>query len=421
MSRARIAISAYRGTMSSGGLGGYLTPLTRELATRGYAVDLFVGPPYPDPLPWARVIRIPNERYWERQWSSAGGAPLDRERPWKILQPLRFFEFAVSRLGFFPETFSFSLRMAQRLCTELCRGVRYTLVHDVQTLGYGLLLLRALGLPCVATVHHPLSVDRRVALSRDRGLADVKGTLTFYPVRSQSRVARRIDALITSSEASVWELAESYQVEPGRIHNLGNGVDLPARGDPRAAPTEPELLFLGRCSDPNKGLEYLLRAMAELPDGINLHVLDGFPEHGPIRALAEMPELAGRVRFDGKLPRSELERRLRQASVLVVPSVFEGFGLPVVEALAVGTPVVATSAGALPEVVERAGAGLCVAPADPAALAKGIRETLADWTRLHRAALASRSRLEAEFGWSAVASRTLEVYQTARENRLANR
>lgn len=407
--------------MSSGGLGRYLVPLTRELAERGFEIDLFVGPPYPDPMPWARVIRLPNERYWERQWVSEPGAPVDHIDPWKILRPLNFYEYAVSCFGFFPETFSFSLRMARAVLDEVRAGVRYALVHDVQTLGYGLLWLRSLGLPCVSTVHHPLSVDRRISLAHDHSLSAVKGTLTFLPVRTQSRVARGIDAVITSSDASVRELEQSYRIEPARIFNVGNGVELPAEGTPRREPASPELLFLGRCSDPNKGLEYLLRALQQLPQEISLRVLDQLPDQGPIRALATAPDLKGRIRFDGKLPRAELEARLRQASVLVVPSLFEGFGLPAIEALAVGTPVVATRAGALAEVMRRAGTGHCVAPADSGALARGIRQVLESWPEAHAQALEARAHLEREFSWPGVVTRTLEVYQAAREHRLANR
>ena len=178
----RIAFSAYRGTMQSGGLGIYLHALTRELAALGFQIDLYVGPPYPDPLPWARTIRLPNEHYWARRFGENGRAPVSPARPGRIFEPLNFFEFFSTRFGFLPEMFAFSVRMARAVLGELRRGVRYDLVHDVQTLGYGLLWLRALGLPTVATIHHPLTIDRRFSLARDRCFRERIGSLTFHPV-----------------------------------------------------------------------------------------------------------------------------------------------------------------------------------------------------------------------------------------------
>ena len=119
-----------------------------------------------------------------------------------------------------------------------------------------------------------------------------------------------------------------------------------------------------------------------------------------------------RLRFDGKVPRAELEAALREATALVVPSLFEGFGLPAVEVLAAGTPLIASAAGALPEVVSRAGTGVLVRPADSGALAKGILSVLEDWEAHQRAAVAARERIEQQFGWPEVASRTLAVYET---------
>ena len=417
----RIAFGAYRGTMQAGGLGMYLYSLTRELAELGIEIDLYVGSPYPDPMPWLRVIRLPNEQYWGRKWGEGWTAPVDPAHPPGIFEPLNFYEFAVTRFGFLPEMFAFSMRMARAFLREVRHGTRYDLIHDVQTLGYGLLWLRALGLPAVATIHHPLTIDRRFSLARDRSFMDRKGSLTFHPVRTQARVAKRIDSIITSSEASVGELADGFGVDRARIHNVGNGVELPAPGARRPRPAETELLFMGRCGDPNKGLEFLLGALAELPDEVTLRVLDKPPlESQLMRQIADL-KLQERVVFAGKLPRAKLEETLRTTTALIVPSLFEGFGLPAVEALASGTPVIASRAGALAEVVTRAGAGTLVAPADPLALAAAIRELLADWEMQQAQALAARSRIEAQFGWPQVARRTLDVYRQVLESRRARR
>lgn len=407
----KVAFLAYRGSMQSGGLGIYLHALTRQLALLGVEIDLYVGPPYPDPMPWVNTIRIENPRFWDKKFQPGWFGFLP-DRPASIFRPLDFWEFLVTRFGFFPEPFAFSMRAARAVIAKLRAGTHYDLVHDVQTLGYGELWLRALGLPVVSTVHHPLTIDRRTSLARDRGFLDYKGSLTFHPVRSQARVARRLDAMITSSEASVDELERGFGVRRERIHNVSNGVDLPPPGAIRPRPERDELLFMGRGSDPNKGLEYLIEALAELPDHVTLRLFDDSP--GRLTAVRKKLDQLGvheRVRFDGKVPRDELLRALQGATALVVPSLFEGFGLPAVEALAAGTPIVASAAGALPEVVARAGTGVLVRPADSGALAKGILLVLHDWEAQQRAAVEARARIEEQFGWPEVAARTLGVYR----------
>jgi glycosyltransferase involved in cell wall biosynthesis len=407
----RLAFLAYRGNMKSGGQGVYLYALTRELAALGCQIDVFVGPPYPDPMPWARVFKLENQMFWGKRFDPKPGAFLDPERPWRIFRPLDFFEFAVTRFGFLPEPFAFSVRAARAVLRELRSGQRYHLVHDVQSVGYGLLYLQALGLPVVTTIHHPLSIDLRSSLSRDRTFAEMKGSLTFYPVRTQARVARRLAAVLTSSEASRSAIASDFGVRPERIHDVKNGVELAAPPVRRAKPAQPELLFVGRASDPNKGLEILLEALALLPHEVTLRVLDHLPELTPVERSLKALHLEERVRFSGKVSAESLTRAYCEAAVVVLPSLFEGFGLPAIEALAAGTPVVASRAGALPEVLGAAGTGRLVPVRDAPALAKAIAEVLEQWDDEHAQALAARARLEDTFGWRPTALRTRAVYE----------
>jgi glycosyltransferase involved in cell wall biosynthesis len=407
----RIAFLCYRGNMRSGGQGIYLHALTRELAELGCEIDVFVGPPYPDPMPWARVTQLENEMFWGKRFDKRRGAFLPQPDPFAILRPLDFFEFAVTRFGFLPEPFAFSVRAAGAVLRELRAGRRYDLVHDVQSVSYGLLFLQALGLPVVTTIHHPLSIDRRSSLARTRTFAERKGSLTFYPVRTQARTARRLAAILTSSEASRHAIVRDFGVRPERVHDVRNGVELPERPVRRARPAKLELLFVGRCGDPNKGLEFLLEAMALLPLDVGLRVLDYFPAFTALEKTLRALHLMGRVRFTGKVSSDELARAYRDAAAVIVPSVFEGFGLPAIEALAAGTPVVAARAGALPEVISDAGAGRLVPPRDPAALAKAIADLLENWDKAHTEALAARPRIEAVFGWRPTAERTLACYE----------
>ena len=413
MTPLRICFVAYRGNMRCGGQGIYLWFLARELARLGHRVDVLVGPPYPDPMPFAeRVSRLPNEQFWAAWFSRDRSHFVLRPSPARILAPLNFYELAASRMGFLPEPFAFSVRAFRALAAQLRAGERYDLVHDVQCLGWGVLGLRALGLPVVTTVHHPLTVDRRASFVRDESFRDAIGTMTFYPVGMQSFVARRIDALFTSSAASAAEIERDFGVDRGRIHMVANGVDTDLFcPDPAVAKSEDEILCVGRASDPNKGIHTLVEALARLPRRWSVTLVDDDHPDNTARKRARELSCADRLDIVGHVSTDELVRLYRRAALVVVPSRYEGFGLPAVEAMACGTPVVASAAGALPEVVGVGGGGVLVEPNDPVALAEGITELMKrPSTRAELSAL-GRKRVDAAYAWPRVAEATAEVYR----------
>ena len=411
----RIVFVAYRGNMRCGGQGVYLWFLARELARLGHELDVLVGPPYPDPMPFAHsVTHLPNEQFWagwfakDRAAMFAGGDPL------RVLRPLDFYELAASYLGFLPEPFAFSVRALRELGRRVAAGQRWDVVHDVQCLGWGILGIRALGLPVVSTIHHPLSVDRRASFVRDRNLREAIGTMTFYPIGMQSTVARRIERIFTSSEASAREIERDFGVRRERLRMVANGVDTELYSpDPAVARDPGEILCVGRASDPNKGIVTLVEAIARLPAGPRLTLVDDDHPDNEARKRARALGCADRVRITGRVPTEQLLHFYRRAALVVVPSRYEGFGLPAAEAMACETPVVATAAGALPEVVRTGGGGLLVPKDDPDALARGITELLERPER--RAELGARGRrgIVDAYSWPRIAAATAEAYVEA--------
>jgi glycosyltransferase involved in cell wall biosynthesis len=416
----RIAFAAYRGNMNCGGQGIYLWFLARELARQGHTVDVLVGPPFPAPMPFARSVEeLHDEQFWGKWFFSDRRNLLPRPDPLRVFSPLHFWELGASRMGFLPEPFAFSVRAFRSLAARLRRGERYDLVHDVQCLGYGLLGVRALGLPVVTTVHHPLSVDRRASFARDETLREALGTMEFYPVGMQAFVARRVDRMITSSDASARQIAHDFRVRPERLRMVGNGLDTELFcPDPSLPRSAGELLCVGRASDPNKGVRTLVAALARLPK-LRLTLVDDPSPHNAARGWARELGCEDRVSFAGRVSNEELVDLYRRATLVVVPSRYEGFGLPAAEAMACGTPVVASAAGALPEVVETGGGGMLVPPEDPEALAKAIA-TLVEQPEA-RAALGARApaRIDAAYSWRRVAERTADVYREVLAERAA--
>jgi glycosyltransferase involved in cell wall biosynthesis len=309
-------------------------------------------------------------------------ALLPRPDPLRIFEPLNFYELAASAFGFLPEPFAFSVRALRAIAARLREGARYDIVHDVQCLGWGLLGLRAMGLPLVTTVHHPLSVDRRASFIRDETFRDALGTMTFYPLGMQATVARRVERLFTSSLASAREIERDFGMDPRRIEMVANGVDTDLyRPDPAVARDPDEILCVGRASDPNKGVKTLIEALPALPREVFLTLVDDdHPENGA-RLRARELGCADRVRITGRVPVDELVALYRRAALVVVPSRYEGFGLPAAEAMACGE-----------------------------ALAAGIQRLLGDRRARNRLGDLGRQGVLAAYAWPRVAERTAAVY-----------
>jgi len=409
----RICFVSYRGNMQCGGQGVYLWFLARELVRLGHRVDVYVGPPYPDPMPFAsELTQLPNQGFWARWFARDYAGMLPAGNRLKLLSPLNFYELSMSFLGFLPEPFAFSCRAFSAMAAELRSGRRWDIVHDVQCLGYGLLGMRAMGIPVVSTVHHPLTVDRRASFVRDETLIEAIGTQQFYPIGMQSFVARHIDRVLTSSEWSARQIVRDFGVAAHRVTNVWNGLDTDLYSpDPSVEKSRAELVCVGRASDPNKGIKTLIAALARLPSHVRLTLVDDDHPDNQVFRWARQAGVHERLRVAGRVPTEELLHLYRRATLVVVPSRFEGFGLPAVEAMACGTPVVACRAGALAEVMKLGDGGVVVPRDDPDALAQGVLQLLEQPELRRDMSRRARSRVETHFSWVRVAQATVETYR----------
>lgn len=401
----KIAFLCYRGNPYCGGQGVYLYFLSREMARRGHEITILVGSPKPWPMPWARVIFIENLNLWGRK------KDLLPDPPWRIFRPLNFYELAVTRLGFFPEMLVFSLR-AFKILKELIISERIALIHDIQSLGYGLLFLKLSGRPLITTVHHPLTIDLQASLERNKSFKEKYYSLVFYPIGMQRRVIRYCDRIITSSQESAKEIQKAFHVAADKIRMVYNGIDADFFCPLHLSRKPNSLLFVGNTDDPKKGIKYLLEAMTFLPPHINLTIVDeGPPQKTYAADLVKKYSLTSRVIFTGKVSAEKLRLLYNTATLVVLPSLYEGFGLPAAEAMACCTPVIATNTGALPEVVGKEGAGLLVPSRNALALAQAIKEVVEDKKKAKIMGEVGRSRVEKLFTWGKIAEKTEAVYK----------
>jgi len=408
----RIALLTYRGNMYCGGQGIYAAYLAREWKRAGHDVHVIAGPPLPSLAPEIPLHVIPNENVF----GVPGRELARRTTPRALLQPLTLWELGVSRFGVFPEMQTFGLRLLLRW-RELQRRHRFDVVFDNQCLSWGLLGIRASGVPVVSVIHHPLHIDREADFAIDPSLVKKIRRTLYFPLAMQQLVAPRLDRIVTVSEASRREIERCFGIPEKEVRVVYNGTDTELfhpRPDQRV---EADLLFVGRTEDRKKGIGTLLRALALLPEAVTLKIVDGrIPPHGLVPRLIRQLGLAGRVILEQRwLEPEELVAQYSTARLAVVPSFFEGFGFPASEAMACGLPVVANAAGALPEVVGSDGrAGQLVAPRDPHALAAAIAELLADPARLAAMGRAARARVQTSFRWDDAAAQLVEVFEEVR-------
>ena len=407
----RICFLMYHGSMYSGGQGVYLYHLTRELARLGHDVHVIAGPPYPSMPPGVQIHGVESFSWFH--YLENRRHFLLRPNPWEFFYPLNLFELAASRASIGGLMFTFSLRAAAK-CLELSRRHRFDIVHDNQGLGLGLLLVKATGTPLVATIHHPLSIDRRNAVAQARGPIEKARRLVYYPIFTQEFVARRLDKIITVSEASARTVELAFNVPRDQMRVIHNGIDAETFRPLSIAKDPNNIIYVGNSEDRTKGASHLLRAFRLLRDTTPYHLT--FVDR-PRQELKLAPRLVSRyglgtrVRFTGRLVTEELVRHYNQAEMLVCPSLYEGFGLPAGEAMACGLPVSATTGGALPEVVEDGVTGILVPPGNAPALAEAMRTLMGDAELRRRMGQAGRERVLEKFSWRKAALETEAVYR----------
>ncbi|MEO9327876.1 glycosyltransferase family 4 protein [Gordonia aurantiaca] len=407
----RIALLSYRSKPHCGGQGVYVRHLSRELALLGHQVEIFSGQPYPE-LDQAAidagvtVTKVPSLGLYDEP-DPFRTPKLNEYRDW-----IDFIEVAQMWTASFGEPLTFSLRVA-RLLKE--RRDDFDIVHDNQCLGYGLLQIQKAGFPLIATIHHPITRDRTLAVKAAKGWRKITAWRWHSFLRMQGRVSRRIPELLTVSRSSEIDIRKAFDIPSGRITTIPLGVDTEVFR-PGAERVPGRIVCVASADAPLKGVSYLLEAVAKLAaerDDVHLVLVSKLDPNGPSAKMIEDLAISDRVTLVSGLEDSEIADLLASAEVACVPSLYEGFSLPAVEAMSCGTPLVATRAGAIPEVVGTdEQAALLVPPRDSGRLAQAIGRLLDDAELRSSLGTGGRRRAEENYSWAAVAAKTAAHYET---------
>jgi glycosyltransferase involved in cell wall biosynthesis len=409
----RVAFLVYRGNPTCGGQGVYTRHLTRELVALGHSVEVFSGQPWPEldegvgftPVPGLDLYRNPD--------------PFRMPAPSEFRSLADVAEFGVMMTSGFGEPLAYSLRLKSLLDA---RREEFDIVHDDQCMGPGILRLHRRGWPLLETLHHPITVDRAIALDHADSFWRRLSTRRWFGfLRMQIRVVKKLPAILTVSHNSKADIHAQMGVALDRLTVVPVGVDHEVFRPYDDVVKKKGRLMVTTSSDvPMKGLVPLLEAIAKLrvEREIDLIVIGKPQPKGRVASALERLGLSDIVTTITGVSDEELARLYGEAEIAIVPSLYEGFSLPAIEAMSCAVPVVATTGGALPEVVGVSGeTGLLVEPNNPDALVEAIARLLDDGALRDRLGAAGRERVIERFTWQVTAKGTAACYDAILSHR----
>ena len=400
----RVLLPSYRSDPHTGGQGIYMRLISKALVDLGHHVDVISGPPYPELDPRLGLIKLPSLDMYARE------NPITCLNSEIIGNKTDLFEWWSHNWGGFPEPYTFGERMADYMRDKIDQ---YDIMHDNQTLCYGMLDVRDMGLPVVGTIHHPITKDRRIDIAHAKWpwIKFLKWRWYSF-LNMQIKVARALDPLIVVSDSTRRDVHKDFKIPMERMVRIHHGIDHELfTPQPHITPSKNRLMATASADVPLKGLIYLIRAyhmlLADHPD-LELLVVGRLREGQTMDELNRLG-IRNRVKFVSGLSGEDIRDLYAEATIAVSPSVYEGFGFPAGEALSCGVPLVATDGGSLPEVV--GDAGIIVPHSNPAALARAIDALLRDENRRDDMSVKARQHILDNFKWERCAREVVQLYR----------
>jgi len=401
----RLAYLTYRGKPHVGGQGVYTRHLTKALADLGHHVEVYGGQPYPVLDPRVELHQLPSLDIFNDQFPGRFPAY------WELNNWPNALEALYLLRGTFAEPLTFSLR-AYRALQE--RVNDFDLVHDNQCLGKHILSIEKI-IPTIATLHHPITKDRKLEMQHTKNYWKRRGISRWYSfVKMQGKVASRLPRIVVVSENSIADIHTDMKVSLDRMRLVPVGVDPDLfRPIPSVARKPHHLITTASADVALKGLAYLLEAVAKLRTERDIHLtIIGKPRAGASADLITSLGLSDCITYVSGVSDERIVELYAESTLAVVPSLYEGFSLPSIEAMSTGICLVATTGGALPEVTGHDGdTVLSCPPGDADALAAALRRGLDDEQLRTKIGAAGRTRVVERWSWRHCASLTVDQYR----------
>ena len=401
-----LAYLTYRGKPHVGGQGIYSRHLTKALVDLGHSVEVFGGQPYPVLDPRVRLTKLPSLDLFNDHYPGRFPAY------WEFKSRFDLLEVAQFSLGVFPEPLAFSARVNHHLRRRLGE---FDLVHDNQCLGYGIAKLER-AIPLIVTLHHPITRDRMLEMEAAPNWRKRWSIGRWYSfVKMQGKVASQMPRVVVVSENSIADIHTDMGVDLERMRLVPVGVDPDLfRPIPSIERIPGRLITTASADVALKGQAFLIEAIAKLrADGHDLSLtVIGKPKPGKSLDLIDQFELAPHVEFVSGVSDERVVELYAAAEMAVVPSLYEGFSLPAIEAMCTGIPLVATDGGALPEVTGADGDTVFrCRKGDAGSLAAAIAAAHSNPERRAAVGAAGRQRVIERWTWRRCAELTVEQYR----------
>jgi glycosyltransferase involved in cell wall biosynthesis len=368
-------------------------------------VEVYGGQPYPVLDPRITMHQLPSLDLWNDYY------PGRMPAYWELKSKADWVETLQHVKGTFGEPRAFSIRARE----QLKRRTRdFDLVHDNQCLGYGILDIEKL-IPTIVTLHHPITRDRALEMEHTKKRRKRRSIGRWYSfVNMQGKVASQMPRIVVVSENSIKDIHADMKVSLDRMRLVPVGVDPQLFTPlPNIARTPGRLITTASADVALKGLSYLLEAMAKLRTerDVTLTII-GKPKAGASADLIDQLGLRPHIQFVSGVPDERIVELYAEAELAVVPSLYEGFSLPAIEAMSTGICLVATDGGALPEVTGTDGDTVLQCKAgDADALAAALRRGLDDADLRARVGEAGRQRVVERWSWRHCAQLTVDQYR----------
>ena len=401
----RIAYLTYRGKPHVGGQGVYTRHLTKALVDLGHLVEVFGGQPYPILDSRVPLHKLPSLDIFNDQYPGRFPAY------WEIKDWPSFVETAQFLKGTFGEPRAFSIRAYN----ELSKRVNdFDLVHDNQCLGYGILKIEK-QIPTIVTLHHPITKDRKLEMEHTKTWFKRRAISRWYSfVNMQGKVASKMPRVVVVSENSIADIHTDMKVSLDRMKLVPVGVDPDLFTPlPHIARKPGHLITTASADVALKGLSYLLEALAKIRTERDVHLtIIGRPREGANADLIRKLGLTDCITHVSGVSDERIVELYAESELAVVPSLYEGFSLPAIEAMSTGICLVATTGGALPEVTGADNDTVLSCPAgDAEALAASIRRGLDNAELRQRIGAAGRARVVERWSWKHCAQLTVDQYR----------
>jgi glycosyltransferase involved in cell wall biosynthesis len=401
----RIAYLTYRGKPHVGGQGVYTRHLTKALVDLGHHVEVFGGQPYPILDSRIPLHKLPSLDIFNDQYPGRFPAY------WEIKDWPSFVETAQFLKGTFGEPRAFSIRAYN----ELNKRVNdFDLVHDNQCLGYGILKIEK-QIPTIVTLHHPITKDRKLEMEHTKTWFKRRAISRWYSfVNMQGKVASKMPRVVVVSENSIADIHTDMKVSLDRMKLVPVGVDPELFTPlPHISRKPGHLITTASADVALKGLSYLLEALAKIRTERDVHLtIIGRPREGANADLIRKLGLTDCITHVSGVSDERIVELYAESELAVVPSLYEGFSLPAIEAMSTGICLVATTGGALPEVTGADNDTVLSCPAgDAEALAASIRRGLDNAELRNRIGAAGRTRVVERWSWKHCAQLTVDQYR----------